>query len=71
MEEPISSQTRSEPVWSLAKPLPRVVRPGMVPTTEEALQNRANPQLPTENSQRMGLDVDPDDFEKDQNTPSS
>lgn len=56
----------TKPVWSLAKPLPRVVRPGMVPTTEELLQNRANPQLPAENSQRIGLDVDPNDLEKGQ-----
>ncbi|EED24013.1 aquaglyceroporin, putative [Talaromyces stipitatus ATCC 10500] len=56
----------AKPVWSLAKPLPRVVRPGMVPTKEELLQNRANPQLPAENSQNIGIDVDPNDLEKGQ-----
>ncbi|KAJ6064562.1 hypothetical protein N7499_013242 [Penicillium canescens] len=52
------------PVWSLAKPLPRVVRTGMVPTKEELLQNLANAQRPTENSQRYGLDVNPNDIEQ-------
>lgn len=56
----------TKPVWSLAKPLPRVVRPGMVPTKSELLQNRANPQFPAENSQNIGLDVDPNDLEKGQ-----
>ncbi|KAJ5273240.1 MIP transporter [Penicillium angulare] len=55
--------SNAKPVWSLAKPLPRVVRPGMVPTKEELLQQRANAQLPTENSQRLGLDVDPNEVE--------
>ncbi|KAJ5175965.1 MIP transporter [Penicillium canariense] len=54
----------AKPIWSLAKPLPRVVRPGMVPTKEELLENRANAQLPAENSQRLGLDVDPNDLEQ-------
>lgn len=58
--------TNAKPVWSLAKPLPRVVRPGMVPTKEELLQNRAKPQLPAENSQKVGLEVDPNDIEKGQ-----
>jgi len=53
----------AKPVWSLAKPLPRVVRPGMVPTKEELLQNRQNAQLPAENSQNIGLDVDPNELE--------
>ncbi|KAL1846738.1 hypothetical protein Plec18170_009028 [Paecilomyces lecythidis] len=53
----------AKPVWSLAKPLPRVVRPGMVPTKDELLQSRANAQLPAENSQNLGLDVDPNDLE--------
>lgn len=53
----------AKPLWSLAKPLPRVVRSGMVPTKGELLENRANAQLPAENSQRMGLDVDLNDFE--------
>ncbi|KAJ5731959.1 MIP transporter [Penicillium malachiteum] len=54
----------AKPVWSLAKPLPRVVRPGMVPTRDELIQQRANAQLPLENSQRYGLDVDPNDLEQ-------
>lgn len=54
----------AKPVWSLAKPLPRVVRSGMVPTKEELLEKRANAQLPAENSQRMGLDVNPNDLEQ-------
>ncbi|KAJ5599263.1 MIP transporter [Penicillium hetheringtonii] len=53
----------TKPVWSLAKPLPRVVRPGMVPTKDELLEKRANAQLPAENSQKIGLDVDPNDLE--------
>ena len=54
----------SKPVWSLAKPLPRVVRPGMVPTRSEVLNSRLNAELPGENSQKLGLDVDPNDLEK-------
>ncbi|KAH8688716.1 MIP transporter [Talaromyces proteolyticus] len=54
----------TKPVWSLAKPLPRVVRPGMVPTKDELLQARANAQLPAENSQKLGLDVDPNELEQ-------
>jgi aquaglyceroporin related protein len=54
----------ARPLWSLAKPLPRVVRPGMVPTKEELLQSLANAQRPTENSQRLGLDVDANDLEQ-------
>lgn len=53
----------AKPVWSLAKPLPRVLRPGMVPTKDELLQARANAQLPAENSQKLGLDVDPNQLE--------
>lgn len=53
----------TKPVWSLAKPLPRVVRPGMVPTRDELLQARANAQLPAENSQNLGLEVNPNDIE--------
>lgn len=56
----------SKPVWSLAKPLPRVVRPGMVPTKDELLDNRVNPLFPAENSQKLGVDVDPNDLEKGQ-----
>src|SRR5699024_5186261 len=54
----------SKPVWSLAKPLPRVVRPGMVPTKEELLESRAHTNFPTENSQKLGLDVDPIELEQ-------
>ncbi|KAL1850609.1 hypothetical protein Plec18170_006894 [Paecilomyces lecythidis] len=53
--------TSAKPVWSLAKPLPRVVRPGMVPTRQELLSKS---DVPAENSQRLGLDVDPSDLEK-------
>ncbi|KAJ5232508.1 MIP transporter [Penicillium chermesinum] len=60
----------AKPVWSLAKPLPRVVRPGMVPTKEELLQNRINAQLPAENSQRVGLEVDPNDLEQGRIEPT-
>lgn len=56
--------SNARPVWSLAKPLPRVVRPSMVPTKDELLQNMANAQRPTENSDRLGLDVDPNDVEQ-------
>ncbi|KAF9888627.1 hypothetical protein FE257_008559 [Aspergillus nanangensis] len=54
----------TKPLWSLAKPLPRVVRSGMVPTREELLENRVNAQAPAANSQRLGLDVDPNDLEQ-------
>ncbi|KAJ5671169.1 MIP transporter [Penicillium longicatenatum] len=54
----------AKPVWSLAKPLPRVVRPGMVPTRDELIQQRQNAQLPLENSNRYGLDVNPTDLEE-------
>ncbi|KAL2856383.1 aquaporin-like protein [Aspergillus pseudodeflectus] len=53
----------AKPVWSLAKPLPRVVRPGMVPTKEELLKNWEKPQLPAEQSQQQGLNVDPNELE--------
>ncbi|EKV06615.1 Major intrinsic protein [Penicillium digitatum] len=56
--------SNARPVWSLAKPLPRVVRPGMVPTKQELLQNLANAQRPTENSDRLNLDVDANDVEQ-------
>lgn len=59
--------TNATPVWSLAKPLPRVVRPGMVPTKDEVLQNRLGerPSVPAaENSQKLGMnDVDPNELE--------
>ncbi|CAI7628219.1 unnamed protein product [Penicillium discolor] len=56
--------SNARPVWSLAKPLPRVVRSGMVPTKQELLQNLANAQRPTENSDRLNLDVDANDIEQ-------
>lgn len=55
--------SNAKPVWSLAKPLPRVVRPGMVPTKDELLEKRANAQLPAHHSQKLGLDVNPNDLE--------
>ncbi|PYI16061.1 MIP transporter [Aspergillus japonicus CBS 114.51] len=61
-EQPVNAR----PVWGLAKPLPRVVRSGMVPTKEELLEARQNAQLPAENSQKYGLDVDPNDLEQGQ-----
>ncbi|KAK2601877.1 hypothetical protein QQS21_004564 [Conoideocrella luteorostrata] len=54
----------AKPVWSLAKPLPRVVRPGMVPTKAELFESRQKAQLPAENSQKQGLDVDPNELEQ-------
>lgn len=65
-EQPASAK----PVWSLAKPLPRVVRPGMVPTRSEILESRVSPELPGENSQKAGLDVDPNDLEKGKVQPT-
>lgn len=56
----------TKPVWSLAKPLPRVVRAGMVPTKEELLDNLQNAGQPAQNSQQLGLDVDPNDLEQGQ-----
>ncbi|KAF7595927.1 Aquaporin-3 [Aspergillus hancockii] len=61
-EQPVNAK----PVWSLAKPLPRVVRPGMVPTKEELLDARLGPERPAENSQKLGLEVDPNDLEQGQ-----
>ncbi|KAJ1711164.1 aquaporin-like protein [Aspergillus flavus] len=58
--------SNAKPVWSLAKPLPRVVRAGMVPTKEELLDARLQPERPAENSQKLGLDVDPNDLEQGQ-----
>ena len=55
-----------KPVWSLAKPLPRVVRSGMVPTRDELIADRQKAQRPAEYSNRMGLDVDPNDLENGQ-----
>ncbi|KAE8353075.1 aquaporin-like protein [Aspergillus coremiiformis] len=56
----------AKPVWSLAKPLPRVVRPGMVPTKEELLDAWSKPERPAEHSQKLGLEVDPNDLEQGQ-----
>ncbi|KAF9895159.1 hypothetical protein FE257_000061 [Aspergillus nanangensis] len=56
--------TNAKPVWSLAKPLPRVVRSGMVPTKEELLQTRARVQRLAEHSRQLGLDVEPGELEK-------
>ena len=56
----------SKPVWGLAKPLPRVVRPAMVPTKEETLESLQNAERPAQNSQNLGLDVDPNDLEQGQ-----
>lgn len=53
----------TKPVWSLAKPLPRVVRPGMVPTRQEVIQQSLRPELPAENSAKVGADVDPNELE--------
>ncbi|RAL16765.1 MIP/aquaporin family protein [Aspergillus homomorphus CBS 101889] len=61
-EQPVNAR----PVWGLAKPLPRVVRSGMVPTKEELLEARQTAQLPAENSQKLGLEVDPNDLEQGQ-----
>ncbi|KAG2421320.1 hypothetical protein HFD88_005294 [Aspergillus terreus] len=58
--------SNAKPVWSLAKPLPRVVRSGMVPTKDELLQARAKAQ----NSRRLGVEVDPTDLERGQINPS-
>lgn len=38
----------------------------MVPTKEELLHNLTSPQQPAENSQKLGLDVDPNELEKGQ-----
>ncbi|KAF2213963.1 hypothetical protein CERZMDRAFT_110945 [Cercospora zeae-maydis SCOH1-5] len=53
----------AKPVWSLAKPLPRVLRPGMIPTKSEIMQSRQNPELPAEQTQKANIDVDPNDLE--------
>lgn len=53
----------AKPVWGLAKAMPRVVRPGMIPTRDEVVQAALNPELPAENSQKVGADVDPNELE--------
>lgn len=45
----------SRPVWGLAKPMPRVIRPGMVPTTSE---------LKTAVQRLESRQLDPEDLEK-------
>lgn len=42
----------------------------MVPTKDELLHHRANAQLPAENSQRVGLDVNPNDLEQGRIEPT-
>lgn len=58
----------NKPVWGLAKPLPRVVRPGMVPTMSE-VQDIRN-QMPGENAHKQGVNIDPDDLEKGRVQPT-
>lgn len=53
----------AKPVWGLAKAMPRVVRPGMIPTADELHQAALNPELPAENSHAEGVDVDPNELE--------
>lgn len=53
----------AKPVWGLAKAMPRVVRPGMIPTIEEVHEAALNPELPAEHSQREGVEVDPNELE--------
>ncbi|KAK4502848.1 hypothetical protein PRZ48_006274 [Zasmidium cellare] len=59
-----------KPVWSLAKPLPRVIRPGMVPTKEEIKQAAQAPQLPRQNTMKVGVDVNPLDLEEGRIEPT-
>lgn len=54
----------TKPVWSLAKPLPRVVRSGMVPTKDGLRETLQNAERPAQNSQELGLDVDTNDLEQ-------
>ncbi|KAF2164577.1 hypothetical protein M409DRAFT_24973 [Zasmidium cellare ATCC 36951] len=65
-EQPASSK----PVWSLAKPLPRVIRPGMVPTREELKQVQQGPILPRQNTMKIGVDVNPLDLEEGRIEPT-
>lgn len=53
----------AKPVWGLAKAMPRVVRPGMIPTRQEVVQAALEPELPAENSHKQGVDVDPNQLE--------
>lgn len=65
-----SQPVSAKPVWSLAKPLPRVVRPGMVPTKSEIGQNLVEPERPARNTQKVGVDVDPTDLEEGRINPT-
>ncbi|KAJ6102389.1 MIP transporter [Penicillium sp. IBT 16267x] len=62
---------KKRPIWSLARPFPRVVRPSMVPTEEELrrrrakAEHRAHRKHRTENSQGLGLDADPNEVEQE------
>ena len=53
----------AKPVWGLAKAMPRVVRPGMIPTREEVIEAALKPELPAENSHKVGAEVDPNELE--------
>ncbi|KAF2083678.1 aquaporin-like protein, partial [Saccharata proteae CBS 121410] len=53
-EQPVNTR----PVWGLAKPLPRVIRPGMVPTQSELNMN--NPQAGQAAATKPDIVVDPD-----------
>ena len=53
----------AKPVWGLAKAMPRIMRPGMIPTRDEVVDAALNPELPAENSQKVGVDVDPNELE--------
>lgn len=53
----------AKPVWGLAKAMPRIVRPGMIPTRDEVVEAALNPELPAENSNKVGADVDPNELE--------
>lgn len=53
----------AKPVWGLAKAMPRVVRPGMIPTRNEVVQAALKPELPAENSHKEGVEVDPNELE--------
>jgi len=43
--------------------MPRIVRPGMIPTRDELVEAALNPELPAENSHKAGADVDPNELE--------
>lgn len=53
----------AKPVWGLAKAMPRIVRPGMIPTRDEVVEAALNPELPAENSHKVGVEVDPNELE--------